>query len=133
MSNDSQWQSDQVTNRHAAIAGRKQKGQKIETHLLRKHAASFHLLTLQTQHLILLQHDRCRILLKIQLFCGVTRRRWTNCYRSFEGSWCPHLQRQAVHEHFLRSVTSSAIPLCEQQISHSLPCSCSFMSAETLN
>lgn len=71
-----------------------------------KQAASFHLLTLQTPHPILLQHIRSRIRLKIQLFWGVKLCRWTNCSRSFKGSWCLHLQRQAVQGHFLKSVTS---------------------------
>jgi hypothetical protein len=88
------------------------------TPIICKQAASFHLLTLQTHHLILLQHNRRRILLKIQLFCGVTPCRWTNCSRSFEGSWCLHLQRQAVKGYFLKTVNpkrlvSSAIPLSE--------------------
>lgn len=76
------------------------------TPIIHKQAARFHLLTLQTQHLILLQHNRSRILLKIQLFCSVTLCRWTNCSRSFEIWWCLHLQRQAVQGHFLKSITS---------------------------
>ena len=104
-SNDSQWRSDQVMNRHSDsnYGLNVEMRENWKTPSISKQAPTFHLLTLQTQHLLLLQHNQSSILLKTQPSSGVTLFRWANCSQV---SYCLHLQRQAVHEEFLESVTS---------------------------